>query len=358
MPAVEALERRARTLGDVSYSGAVLTALRFVAEQEITGIPNVVVDGAPNLDTVLTLSHWPGSPTPVELRDDLSAQIAFRALAEPHRFEGIEAVTNNHFDQDGLTSAHALLNPQHALANRELLIDVARAGDFGTFRSREAARLAMLIAALDDDALSPLPTNDLAAPYPQRCGALYEWALPRVPELLKNLQQWQNLWADEDDHLTRSLQALADGSIQIKEHPELDLAVVEVRKAGSAEPVHRFTRGETATVHPMAINNATDRLRVLTADGNRYSLELRYESWVMVVSRLVMPRPDLRLLAEELNALEPTEGHWRADAPGALTPRLTMTGGTESNLSPAAVITTIRQFLATSPPAWDPFAAC
>ena len=42
-------------------------ALRFVAEHEIAGIPNVVVDGSPNPDTVLTLSHWPGSPTPVEL---------------------------------------------------------------------------------------------------------------------------------------------------------------------------------------------------------------------------------------------------------------------------------------------------
>jgi len=48
------------------------------------------------------------------------------------------------------------LNPEHAMANRALLIDVARAGDFGTFASRDAARLAMLIAALDDDALSPL----------------------------------------------------------------------------------------------------------------------------------------------------------------------------------------------------------
>ena len=78
--------------------------LRFVPEPLTTGIPNVVVDGSPNGDTVLTLSHWPGMPTPPELRDDLSAQIAFHALAEPQRFDGVDAVTNNHFDQDGLTS--------------------------------------------------------------------------------------------------------------------------------------------------------------------------------------------------------------------------------------------------------------
>ena len=329
--------------------------LRFVPEHEIAGIPNVVVDGSPNPDTVLTLSHWPGSPTPIELRDDLSAQIAFRALAEPHLLAGIEAVTNNHFDQDGLTSAHALLHPEHALANRELLIDVARAGDFGTFTSRDAARIAMLIAALDDDALSPLPPDVLAAPYPQRCGALYEWTLPHLPEMLTNLDQWRHLWGDEDAHLTASLQAFADGDIRITEHPDTDLAVVEVLQAGSAEPVHRFTRGESSTVHPMAINTATERLRVLTIEGNRYSLELRYESWVMLVSRSVAPRPDLRLLAEELNALE-NGGQWRADPPGALTPRLSISNDSETTLSPTVVIPTIRRFLATSPPAWDPFA--
>ncbi|MBK9970649.1 MAG: hypothetical protein IPP16_07900 [Acidimicrobiaceae bacterium] len=79
-----------------------MSTLRFVPEHAIAGIPNVVVDGSPNADTVLTLSHWPGSPTPPELRDDLSAQIAFRALSEPERFAGVEAVTNNHFDQDGI----------------------------------------------------------------------------------------------------------------------------------------------------------------------------------------------------------------------------------------------------------------
>ena len=332
-----------------------MATLRFVSEHEIAGIPNVVVDGSPNPDTVLTLSHWPGSPTPVELLDDLSAQIAFRALAEPQRFDGIKAVTNNHFDQDGLVSAYALLQPEHALEHRDFLIDVARAGDFGTFVSRDAARIAMIVAALDDDALSPLPADVLASPYPQRCGALYEWTLPRLPEMLTTMDQWRHLWADEDAHLTASLRLLADGGIRVTDHHDIDLAVVEVLIARSAQPVHRFTRGESATVHPMAINNATDCLRVLTIEGSRYSLELRYESWVMLVSRTVAPRPDLRLLAEELNALEPGKGQWRADPPGALTPRLSLMDDADSKLSPITVVNAIRQFLATSPAAWDPF---
>ena len=74
-------------------------ALRFVAYDHLGDTPNVVVDGSPTASTRLTLSHWPGSPTPVDLLADLSAQIAFHALDRPASlFDGIEAVSNNHFD--------------------------------------------------------------------------------------------------------------------------------------------------------------------------------------------------------------------------------------------------------------------
>ena len=326
-------------------------AVRFVPEHAIAGIPNVVVDGSPNADTVLTLSHWPGSPTPPSLRDDLSAQIAFHALAQPELFDGIEAVTNNHFDQDGTAAAFALIDPEAAFARREQLIDVARAGDFGTFASRDMARVAMVLAALDDDAMSPLPAADLQVPYPQRCGVLYEWALPRLVEMIDHPGRWRDLWADEDAQLGAGLDAIAAGVVRITEYPEVDLAVVDVPDEWASQAAHRFTRGETAAVHPMAVNNSTNRLRVAVLQGGRFSLELRYESWVMLTSRAVLPRPDLQLLADGLNADDTTT--WQADAPGALTPRLRSDG--DSSLSPSEFVERVRTFLATAPPAWDPF---
>lgn len=336
---------------------AAVSTLRFVPEHAIAGIPNVVVDGSPNADTVLTLSHWPGSPTPSELRDDLSAQIAFRALSEPERFAGVEAVTNNHFDQDGIVSAFALLWPALALPRRELLIDVARAGDFGTFASREAARIAMILAALDDDVMSPVPAQSLAAPYPQRCGSLYQWALPQFAEIVDRPQEWRHLWGDEDAHLTRSIEAIADGAVRVTEHRDVDLAVVTVPAEWAPRTTHRFTRVESSTLHPMAINNATECLRVAVVQGSRYLLELRYESWVMLVSRPVLPRPDLRMLAAELDTLEPGSARWRAGAPGALTPRLELFDGHESGLTPEAFLLHVRRLLEVAPPAWDPFTA-
>ncbi len=130
--------------------------LRYVRYEELAGTPNVVVDGSAGPDTRLVLSHWPGSPTPDVVRDDLSAQIALRALDHPDLFDGIEAVSNNHFDQDGLMSVYALTEPDGARARRDRVIDVARAGDFGWFESRDSARIAMAIAAFADPEISPL----------------------------------------------------------------------------------------------------------------------------------------------------------------------------------------------------------
>ncbi len=334
-----------------------MNGLRFVPDHAIAGIPNVVVDGAPNPDTRLTLSHWPGAPTPPELRDDLSAQIAFHALERPDLFDGIEAVTNNHFDQDGVVSAFVLLHPELALARRNQLIDIARAGDFGTFVSRDSARVAMVIAALDDDDRSPLASSQLSQSYPERCGALYDWTLPRLLEVIDDLSRWRHLWANEDAHLTASLDAIASGAIHVEEYPEVDLAVFTVPPMWSRSATSRFTVGRMDSLHPMAVANSTDLLRVAIVQNDRCSVELRYESWVMLTSRPAQPRPDLRLLAKELDGFDPSGNGWHADAPGALTPQLRWAGDGSSGLSPEHFLQMLRNFLRHAAPAWDPFAA-
>jgi hypothetical protein len=108
-------------------------------------------------------------------------------------------------------------------------------------------------------------------------------------------------------------------------------------------------------VHPLAINNATTCLRVLLVHGRRYRLELRYESWVMLTSRTVLPRPDLRVLASRLADLEPEGATWKADPPGSLTPHLQPVDA-ESGIDPLVLVAEVQRFLAEAPPAWDPFA--
>src|SRR5690349_21776182 len=98
-----------------------LVAMEYVAYGEIGDRANVIVDGAGTPSTLLTLSHWPGAPTPEVLKADLSAEIAFRYLDRPDLHVDADVVSNNHFDEDGLMSLYALVDPDGAMARRALV---------------------------------------------------------------------------------------------------------------------------------------------------------------------------------------------------------------------------------------------
>src|SRR5262245_39388600 len=109
--------------------------MEYVPYGALDGRPNIVVDGRSNARTARILSHWPASGTPAALKADTSAEIAMKYLGQPAFQVDAPAVTNNHFDEDGLVGIFALLNPDRALAGRERYVDVASAGDFGVFRA-------------------------------------------------------------------------------------------------------------------------------------------------------------------------------------------------------------------------------
>jgi hypothetical protein len=302
--------------------------------------PNVVVDGSPNAGTVLCLTHWPGIPVLPGTEADLSAQMAFRYLDLGADHHGdAEIVTNNHFDQDGLVSIHVLTDPEHALANRDLLEDLAGAGDFGTFRHRDAARASMVIAAQEG--------GD---------GERYERMLAALPDLIADIGRWRDVWAEEDEQLDGSLAALGSGEVQIREDRAIDLAIVDFRDTHQRWSGHRFTHQRFDDIHPMALNNATDCFTVFLARGRHYRVVQRYETWVQYRSRRPPPRVDLRTLADELTAAEPGSARWVADAPDELSPQLTLVDGDESGIERADVLARVGRHLAGAPTAWDPYA--
>jgi hypothetical protein len=329
----------------------------FLGYRQAEDVANVVVDGSPNHSTVLTLSHWPGIAQPAALGADLSAEMAFRYLDDPPDHPPSEVVTNNHFDQDGLVSVFALTEPDEAIARRELLVDLAAAGDFATYRHRSAARASMTLWSYADPERSPIGDQLGGLPYDEQCQVLYRETLPLLVPMLTDPDRFRSLWADEDERLSASEAALEAGDVTVAELEAVDLAIVTIGAAEPARPGHRFGDGRLhlAEIHPMAINNATTCLRQLLVSGRRYRYVDRYESWVQYRTRRPLPRVDLRPLAGSLTQLEAGPTTWQADPPSTLTPQLW--SGDESSLTVEAVTAELVHHLVSAEPAWDPYAA-
>lgn len=310
--------------------------MRYLEYEASAETPNVVVDGSPNAGTVLCLTHWPGYPPPERsLAADLSAQMVFRYVERGMGLHGdADVVTNNHFDQDGLTGVHTLLDPDHALAHRDLLEDVAAAGDFGTYHHRLAARISATISAT-----GMLTRGD---PYPV--------GLEHLPQMIADIDAYRELWIDDDERLTMSERAIDDGAVTIEEQPALDAAVVTIRPDVPRTWGHRFTGQRYTGIHPMAVNNATDMSTIVLVHGQRFNATHRYETWVQYQSRPRRQRVALLPLARRLTGVDAVK--WRADAVGALTPTLSHEG--ESLLGADRFVELVLDHLSTASPVWDP----
>jgi hypothetical protein len=230
---------------------------------------------------------------------------------------------------------------------------VGQAGDFATGTSRDAARVSMAIAAFADRERTPLasPADD----YESWCATLYDELLGRLPELCDHPDRYRHLWADEDATLEASLAAIDSASVVIEQIPDLDLAVVRVGPEAPQTGGHRFASQWSPGLHPIAVNNATPMLALLTLGENSYEFTYRYESWVQYRSTRPRARVDLGPLADLLTSEESARGRWVGESPGGLTPRLYLTGDEGSSLPPDHIRRRVVDHLRTAPPAWDPY---
>jgi hypothetical protein len=283
--------------------------VKYVPYSKLTGVPNIIVDGAAQEDTVLTLSHWPGSGAPAEFQADTSTEIVLNYLAAPGAAKKyaprVRAVSNNHFDEDGLCSIWCMLHPEQALAQRDLLIDVATAGDFDNYRRPQAAKVVFIIRSYADPATSPLA--DELVEDDGSGSSRYLALLPVLEEFLEDTDRFGPWWDLEWSVMLRSKTLMVTGQVELHEVPHVDLAVAQ-----TPEPLH-----------PMVLYNSTERLRVLTAlPGGRYELQYRYETWVQFTSRPVQPRIDLAPLLPRLQDLEQAQVQWTYDGNAVTKPRL------------------------------------
>src|SRR2546425_2675491 len=220
----------------------------------IADVPKLSVDGT--VDNAIHFSHWKGNETPASVKADTSTEIALNVVASSSRNEltkGIDLVTNNHFDTDGVLSVWTVLTGEHALPLRDKLIAAAEAGDFSELSTEDGVRTSIVIQGSDSptDAGSPLARHLAGEPVDDEARA-YELVLPQVERLVTHIDEYESLWRDAWDRIAAALESFAKGASRVDEDAGSKLSVVtlapEIFSASGFKPT-RHTAPFTAISH-------------------------------------------------------------------------------------------------------------
>jgi hypothetical protein len=285
----------------------------------IADVPKLSVDGT--VDNAIHFSHWQGNQTPQSVKADTSTEIALNVVASPDRHEltqGIEFVTNNHFDTDGVLSVWAMLNGERALRLREKLIAAAEAGDFCEFSSVDAVRASIVIQGSDspiDKSGSPLALKFSGEDFVDEARS-YDLVLPKVEHVLTHTDFYESLWREPWKRIEVALDSFARGESRVDEDLVNKISLVTLA------PAIFGPRGFDPAAHaaPFAAisHHARGNLFVIAtplSDGWAYRVDYPYYSWAETVIRPSIPRPDLSGAITALNEIENREtDRWVVDS--------------------------------------------
>jgi hypothetical protein len=284
----------------------------------LENVPKLSVDGT--VDNSIHFSHWEGNSTPTEVKADTSTEIALNLVASPNRAaltQGIELVTNNHFDTDGTLSCWTVLTGERALAYRDLLISAAEAGDFSEYSSDEGVRVSIAIQGSDQAS----PNNDDGSPLARLLAGeevdddarAYELVLPKVEHLLTHIDEYEPLWREGWESVVAAIDSFEKGKSNVVEHagvsvitlaPELfdGTGFSPTRHSAPYTAISKFAKGELFLI---AIPNSS---------GWFYRIDYPYYSWAETVVRPHIPRRDLAPALQLLNSSElSSDGRWQTD---------------------------------------------
>lgn len=286
-------------------------------DESLKDIPKLSVDGT--VPNSVHFSHWNGNETPAELKADTSTEIVLNLVASPNQTQltqGIDLVTNNHFDTDGLLSVWTALAGERALEIRDELIAAAEAGDFSEFRTENAARASIVIqgpeqAGGSSDTVSPL-ARQLSGKNVIDDSECYDILLPHVERVITSTDEFEILWRDGWDQIERAFNSFDRNESTVEEFPcGLSLVSLSPRVFGND--------GFVPEVHPMPsmaiARHARGHVFLITtqvAGGWYYALDYPYYSWADTVVRAKVKRRDFGSLLEQLNQLESiSNGRWQ-----------------------------------------------
>ena len=287
---------------------------------ELDNVSKLSVDGT--VDNSIHFSHWQGNETPAEVKADTSTEIALNLVASPNFKEltrGIQLVTNNHFDTDGVLSVWTVLQGERAIELRDKLIPAAEAGDFSEFTSEDAVRASLVIQGSDqaspnDETGSPLARQLVGKDVDDDARA-YELVLPEVERVLTKTSDYEPLWRGAWERIATAIESFERGASTVEEIADAKLSVItlapQVFSASGFNPT-RHAAPYTAISH--YARGQIFLIATPVSGGWVYRIDYPYYSWAETVVRPRIERRDLTPLVSQLNAIErQREGRWQLD---------------------------------------------
>jgi len=284
----------------------------------LENVPKLSVDGT--VDNSIHFSHWEGNSTPTEVKADTSTEIALNLVASPNRAaltQGIELVTNNHFDTDGALSCWTVLTGERELAYRDLLISAAEAGDFSEYSSDDGVRVSIAIQGSDQAS----PNNDDGSPLARLLAGeevdddarAYDLVLPRVEHLLTHINEYEPLWREGWESVVAAIESFGKGKSKVVEHGDISVVTLApelfdgtgfspTRHSAPYTAISKFAKG------------ALFLIAIPSGSGWFYRIDYPYYSWAETVVRPHIPRRDLSPALQLLNSKETNpDGRWQND---------------------------------------------
>ena len=282
--------------------------------------PKLSVDGT--VANAIHFSHWSGNETPAEVKADTSTEIALNLVASPRRnqlTQGIQLITNNHFDSDGVLSVWTMLAGEKALELRDQLIATAEAGDFSEFSNEDAVRASIVIqgsdqVSPDDEDGSPL-VRQLRGKAVDEAQA-YDLVLPQIERVLTRIDEFEDLWREPWRRIATAIESFERGTSNVQEYADAKVSLItlapEIFSSSGFNPtrhsapytaISRYVRGEIFIIAtPMN-------------DGWTYRIDYPYYSWAETVVRPRIHRRDLGEFLKHLNEIEGNgDGEWKLDS--------------------------------------------
>ncbi|MBV9210476.1 MAG: hypothetical protein JOZ52_07595 [Acidobacteria bacterium] len=285
----------------------------------LDSVPKLSIDGT--VDNAIHFSHWAGNETPAAVKADTSTEIALNLVGSTDREElmkGVELVTNNHFDTDGVLSVWTVLAGERALDLRAELIAAAEAGDFSEFTGENGVRASIVIQGSDDpvdEAGSPLARH-LSGGASFNDARAYELVLPEVERVIRQTSDYEFLWRDVWERIEAAMESFERGASRVEEYADEKLSLItlapDVHSSSGFKPtkhgapftaISRYARGELYLItKPLA-------------DGWSYRMDFPYYSWAETIVRPRVVRRDFSGLVAKLNELEggASGGLWQVD---------------------------------------------